>query len=193
MELNNLIGNQLLFALLFGCFVQVATIFVLLRVALGLNQIDFAIVTLVLSLVLSAALVEKKLDGFKVQQLSQPQSATLSASPQLKEFMLEHSDARVLSQFSQIFPQQEDRLESDQGVFSLQAVYLFSQLKRALSLGLILILPLFLIDFIVAIALNLVGIQGLSSQTVSIPLKLLLLAFVDAWDLIISKLLVGFV
>ncbi len=185
MQVFEIFSNQFLPAILFGCFVQVATIFVLLRVALGLNQFDLAVVTLLLSLVISAAFTEQK---FPADSVHKPEFRL-----KISEFMQEQSDPLIVARLPASISEASSDNKAADGFFRIQAVYLLSQFKRAISVGLLLIVPLFLIDFLVAVALSLAGIQNLSVQTVAIPLKLLLLAMVNAWDLILSRLLTGFI
>lgn len=185
MQVIDTFSDQFVLAILFGCFVQVATILVLLKSALGLNQLELSIVTIVLSLVISAAFVQHKFQTDSIN-LSNENFKT-----KISDYMLEKSDpalsARLPATLSSDAEDGKDRF------FIIQAVFLLSQFKAALSVGVLLIIPLFLIDFLVAVALNLAGIQNLAVQTVAVPLKLLLLASVGAWDMLISKLLTGFI
>ena len=67
--------------------------------------------------------------------------------------------------------------------------FLISELKKALSIGLMLLIPFIAIDLVVAHLLTLVGVAHLSAGVVSLPLKLLLFAAVDGWSLLVTKLL----
>jgi type III secretory pathway component EscR/type III secretory pathway component EscS len=61
--------------------------------------------------------------------------------------------------------------------------------KEAFQLGLGLLIPLLLIDLIVANSLMALGMTQMSSSSLSLPLKLLLFFAVDGWTLVSDKLL----
>jgi len=67
--------------------------------------------------------------------------------------------------------------------------YVLSELKQAFKLGLKLLLPFLVIDLIVAHIFTAMGIVTLSSFSLSFCLKVILLASVGGWDLIIKNIL----
>jgi flagellar biosynthesis protein FliP len=71
----------------------------------------------------------------------------------------------------------------------LTRAFLISELKSALSIGVMLLVPFVVTDILVAHFLTLVGISSLSAAVVSLPLKLLLFLAVDGWTLLAKKLL----
>lgn len=70
--------------------------------------------------------------------------------------------------------------------------FVLSELKTAFAIGIRLILPLVLIDLLVAGVLASLGLFLLPPLVVSIPLKLLLFVSADGWTLITTTLLGGF-
>ena len=71
----------------------------------------------------------------------------------------------------------------------LIAAFLVSELRVALTLGLIFLIPFFLVDLLVSVALGALDLQNVSQQIVAVPLKLLLFFVIDGWALITTKLL----
>lgn len=190
--------------MLFGCFVQVITILSLLRYGLGLNGFDMGIVSFLLSLVLSIFMVEARF-GLSAT-LENTVAGRAIAFEQILEsevrpFLIEASDPAIARRVALLASSISNKKPTAAGapaveqssLAQLQASYILSQLKRALTVGLILLIPLLLIDLMVAVTVTLVGIQSLPAAVLSIPLKLLLFLIIDGWGLIVNKLLVGFV
>jgi type III secretion protein R len=82
-----------------------------------------------------------------------------------------------------------EALKSDLG--RLLPAYTLSQLKSALVLGVMLLIPFVLLDLVVVHVLSLLGIQQIGAQVVSLPLKLILFLAIDGWGLLGAKLLAG--
>jgi flagellar biosynthetic protein FliP len=201
MDLFGPISGGLLGVLLFGCFVQVITILSLLRYGLGLGGFDFGVVSFILSLVLSLLMVEAKFG------LSATLEKTIEGTPigfsqildsKVRPFLIESSDPQIVQRVSLLSTSLRVGSTASPDVNNtslaqLEASFLLSQLKRALTVGLILLIPLIIIDLMVAFTLTVVGIQSVSATVISIPLKLLLFVTIDGWGLIVNKLLAGFI
>jgi flagellar biosynthesis protein FliP len=72
---------------------------------------------------------------------------------------------------------------------AIAPAFILSELKQALSIGCLILIPFIAIDLIVAHLMALVGIGHLATSVVSLPLKLLLFLAVDGWTLLAKKLL----
>jgi flagellar biosynthetic protein FliP len=196
------LSGGLLGILIFGCFVQVITLLSLLRYGLGLNGFDFGIVNFLLAFVLSCLMVEAKfgitstlertVEGSGVQ-FSQVLDSKVkpfmesATEPQIAQ-RLRSLSASIEGSSLTASPQAQER----RSLAETGAGFILTQLKRSLTLGLMLLVPLVLIDFMVGVVITMVGIPSLSSAVVSIPLKLLLFVVIDGWTLVINKLLLGF-
>lgn len=201
MDLFAAFSGSLLGILLFGCFVQVITILSLIRYGLGLTGFDVGLVSFVLALVLSLLMIESKFG------LNSSLEKTVSGSPivfseviesKVKPFLIEASDPLISQRVSQLAnsiasSNKQNSESTTTSLAQLEATFLLSQLKRALTIGLILLMPLLVIDIMVAITLTVVGVQTIPAAVVAIPLKLLLFVIIDGWSLIVNKLLIGFI
>ena len=155
------------------------------------------IVSFILALVLSLLMVETKF-GLSGSLEKTVQGAPIGFSQvldsKIRPFLIANSDAVISQRVATIakaaVPKSDDISSS---LAELEASFLLSQLKRALTIGLILLIPLLVIDLMVAVTLTLVGIQSIPAAMVAIPLKLLLFVIIDGWGLIVNKLLVGFI
>lgn len=187
-------AGGLLGVLLFGCFVQVITILSLIRFGLGLRGVDMGIVSFLLALVLSLLMVEGKfgISGSLDKTIAgTPLEFSPALEPKVKPFLLAATDPEIARRLR--FAQTSSGSSANEpSLAELEAGFILSQLKRALNVGLILLIPLIVIDVLVAVALAAVGIQTLSTAVVAIPLKILLFVMIDGWNLIVNKLLTGF-
>jgi len=81
--------------------------------------------------------------------------------------------------------------ETDPGALRI-AAFLLSELKAAFELGLILLVPLLVIDLLTVNVLMALGVSQLSHVVVALPLKILLFFALDGWGLIAAKILRGY-
>jgi len=71
--------------------------------------------------------------------------------------------------------------------------FVTSELTEAFQIGFIIFVPFIVIDMIVSNVLLAMGMQMLSPQTISLPLKILLFVLADGWHLIMKGLVLGYV
>jgi type III secretion protein R len=70
--------------------------------------------------------------------------------------------------------------------------FTISELKEAFQIGFILFVPFLVIDMVVSNILMALGMQMLSTATISLPFKILLFVLVDGWYLISRGLVLGY-
>jgi flagellar biosynthesis protein FliP len=76
---------------------------------------------------------------------------------------------------------------------ALVATFVLSELKAALQMGILLLVPFLVVDLLVANILMLLGITQIPALLVSLPCKLLLFLAVDGWGLIVEKCVGGYI
>lgn len=74
----------------------------------------------------------------------------------------------------------------------LVPAFLISELTRAFETGFLLYIPFLLIDFVVSVVLVAIGMQMLSPNVISTPLKLLLFVSVDGWSRLVHGLILSY-
>jgi type III secretion protein R len=87
-------------------------------------------------------------------------------------------------------PQQADVTPHDLAVV-LPAFFL-TELKEALELGFLLLLPFFVLDLVIAALLASLGMQTLPQSSVALPFKLLLFLSVDGFRTLVEALVSGY-
>jgi type III secretion protein R len=70
--------------------------------------------------------------------------------------------------------------------------FFVTELKEALQLGFLLLLPFFVLDFAIATMLATLGMQGLPQSSVALPFKLLLFVSLDGFRTLVETLVGGY-
>ncbi len=178
--------------LLFSQFVKFATVLSVFRYGAGLVGFELGVVTLVAALGLAFATLPKEVreSGAAVAIVSGAPADTVALRTSLVPTMAASLDPQIVKGLygadTSLTP---ESLKSDLG--RLLPAYTLSQLKSALVLGVMLLIPFVLLDLVVVHVLSLLGIQQIGAQVVSLPLKLLLFLAIDGWGLLGAKLLAG--
>jgi type III secretion protein R len=88
--------------------------------------------------------------------------------------------------------------EAQQGALSehdfavVLPAFFVTELKEALQLGFLLLLPFFVLDLVIASLLAALGMQGLPASSVALPFKLLLFVSVDGFRTLVEALVTGY-
>lgn len=178
--------------LLISAFVRFATVFGLLRYALGLTGWTFGIITGGLSLILSIAVMSVQIPQVSIDIFNPRSVAEIQVEKTFRPFIEKHTDKTILSRMYGALKRDEPREAKDHSFSILTSAFLLSELKIAFQIGLVLIIPFLVIDLLVAHVCTLLGFSSLSPSTISLPLKLIIFFSVDGWTLITERLLMSF-
>ncbi len=74
----------------------------------------------------------------------------------------------------------------------LLPAFVVSELTSAFSIGFLVFLPFLIVELVIANVLTALGLQSVSSSTVSLPFKLLLFVLADGWYLLARALVLGY-
>lgn len=190
--------------LLLTSFVRILTTLCILRFGLGLDGWGFGIAMVGLALGLTWFVISPQFEqgrGIRsilqaVQDGDQKQWQTT-----FKPFLMKHAAVDVRERFARIavklaHPKEESLqiegplVESDA---VLIAAFLVSELRNAFQIGLLLIIPFFILDLIVTNILMCLGITQLPYQVISLPLKFALFCIIDGWALLADKLVSAYI
>lgn len=69
--------------------------------------------------------------------------------------------------------------------------FVVSEIKKAFSIGIKILLPFLVIDLVLAYLLAALGTTSISSSIISFPLKILAFTAVDGWTLVVENLIKG--
>lgn len=197
----------ILVALSTSAYVKLATVLAMLRAGFGVSTIPGFLITGVLSLGLSFFIMYPVIQRSLVAvDSSIAQKTTLSELDRIeainagaevwKEFVAKQAHPYEKERFQNLALKQagdevsaETATELSSSWQILAPAFLVSELKEAFATGLSVLLPLLIIDLLVAHLLAAMGLMNVNAHVVSFPLKILLFVMVDGWALITNNLL----
>ncbi len=208
-------------AVLTTSFVKIAVVMMLLRNALGVQQIPPNMALYALALILSAYVMgpvivqvgeELKTVGQTEQVFPGPDSGSAASAGNgniasiisavqrgvepVRGFMMRHSDAQhrefFVSSARELWGDEQAAHLRQDDLLVLVPAFLLSELTAAFKLGFLLYLPFVVIDLIVSNILLAMGMMMVSPITISMPLKLFLFVMVDGWTRLIQGLVLSY-
>jgi flagellar biosynthesis protein FliP len=118
-----------------------------------------------------------------------PLEAAEKAAMPVREFMLRQTRPHDLLLMTKISGCERPRSPGEISLVTLSASFLLSELKTAFQIGLVILLPFVLVDLAVSLAISVLGLSGLSTTAVAVPIKLALFVSIDGWNLVVGSLL----
>lgn len=206
-----LLGLLPLAAVLTTSFVKISVVMMLVRNALGIQQVPPNMALYALSLILSAYVMGPVFvqigQGLQNTAVAEQQESAQSqirsiigvveqgAEP-VRAFMLRHSDAKHRDFFVRTAralwgPDQAQGLGAEDFLVLVPA-FMLSELTAAFEIGFLLYLPFVVIDLVISNILLAMGMMMVSPVTISMPLKLFLFVMVDGWTRLIQGLVLSY-
>jgi type III secretion protein R len=183
-------------------FVKISVVFLLIRNALGVQQIPPNMALNALAIILSGYIMAPTF--VETYDLLSKGNHTFTSAEGLKsayevgkapltKFLNAHAAEReklfFMESAKSLWPKElADQLSPDSIVVVLPA-FTVSQLREAFEIGFLLYLPFIAIDLIVSNILLAMGMMMVSPLTISLPFKLFLFVMIDGW----SRLILGLV
>ncbi len=183
-------------------FIKLSVVLMLVRNALGVQQIPPNMALNALAIILSGyimlpvflqtfEIVEK--GNLSVGSVSQMKETFIAAKGPFEEFLARHADSKEKAFFleasHQLWPVEIAEGMDENSIAILLPAYTVSQLREAFEIGFLLYLPFLAIDLVVSNILLAMGMMMVSPLTISLPFKLFLFVAVDGW----SRLILGLI
>jgi type III secretion protein R len=207
-----LLGMLSLVPLLVVCttsFLKISLVLLVLRNAIGVQQVPPTLAIYGIALALSAFVMAPTVKeiGQRVMTMETTPAATRAATPLLAQagqvfaplhaFMLKYSrpDQRELFLVSarKLWPPEDARAARATDTMIVIPAFVVSELQTGYEIGFLIYIPFVVIDLLISNLLMALGMQQVSPQTISIPLKLLLFVLVDGWGKLLNALAVSYV
>ncbi|MEW6252124.1 MAG: flagellar type III secretion system pore protein FliP [Planctomycetota bacterium] len=191
--------------LMLTCFGRILVVLILLRQALGTQQLPPSQVLIGLALFLTLLVmaptwervnttaVQPYLDG-RLGQLD----ALGVAGGELRNFMFaqiksagNEQDVYLMYEYARKRPVAADEVldERDVPLTALIPAFILSELKAAFVIGFRIYLPFLVVDLVIATVLVSMGMMMLPPVLISLPFKLLLFVLADGWHLVAGSLM----
>lgn len=180
-------------------FTRVIVVVSFLKNGMGLQQTPPSQVLIGIALFLTLFIMHPVLSEINTQAY-QPyaneeitlQEAASRAEVPIKNFMLQNTENKSLNMFLNFAKMERPADTTELPLTVVIPAFMTSELKRAFTMGFLLLLPFLVIDMIVASILMSMGMMMLPPTMISLPFKVLIFILVDGWQLLMSTLVQSF-
>lgn len=191
------------------CYLKFSIVFVMVRNAMGLQQVPSNLVLNAVALMMSVFVMKPVLESMYSYQHANPvdfSSATSIASfidngtEAYRSYLHKYSDPELTAFFEKIQTSRlaEGELQALEGedqisLFSLLPAYALSEIKSAFKIAFYLYLPFVVIDLVVSSILLALGMMMMSPVVISVPIKLILFVALDGWSILSKGLILQYI
>jgi type III secretion protein R len=191
-----------LFAVVATSFTKIVIVLMIVRNAIGIQQLPPNIIVYSIAMVLSihimGPVIEQTLAkfdaGFAVMSSLDGLVKSLNAaSGPWTEFLRARSTESTRSVFESLLREPAASLTPLQYIgYVLCPAFMADEMTRAFQIGLMLYIPFVAIDLVIGTILVAIGMQTLSPTVISAPVKLLLFIAVEGWTKLFSNMLLSY-
>ena len=192
-------------AVMITSFTKLAIVLLLIRNALGIQEIPPNVAIYGLALILTIYIMApvgqatyERLEGTDLASLETEDvfEKLGEAGEPWRDFLLKHSDPETRKFFidtaEKIWPSDMKDGIDDQNLLILVPAFTASELKRGFEIGFLIYMPFIVIDLVISNILLAMGMMMVSPMTISLPFKLFLFVLVDGWSRLIQGLVLSY-
>lgn len=182
-------------------FLKISAVLLILRNAIGVQQVPSNMVLYGISMVMTLLIMgpiltdagQRFAPGGQMPVTGVEVLESINASiPPFKAFMLSNVDPDYLDSFhktAQQFQKKYDAAPVDKtDLFVVMPAFVASELSEAFRIGLYLYLPFVIIDLAVSSALMALGMMMVSPMSLTVPAKIVLFVAVEGWAKVLQGL-----
>lgn len=182
------------------CFIKFSIVLVMVRNALGIQQVPSTLTLNGIALILTASVMMPV--GKHIAEYASTNNINFNNSASLelfategllgyREYLVRYSEPGLIRFFDRLqHPHQENGSPlvkeeySALSLMTLMPAYALSELQSAFKISFYLYVPFVVIDMVVSSILLALGMMMMSPVTISIPIKLILFVAIDGWSLL---------
>ncbi|WP_429496820.1 EscR/YscR/HrcR family type III secretion system export apparatus protein [Robbsia andropogonis] len=200
------------------CFLKFSIVLVLLRNAIGVQQVPSNLVVNSIALMLAAFVMQPVITKtFQAFEETNQVASIEDAGPYLttvftpyRQYLTQHADKELVTFFQRVSVAAKQRSTAFDAssnnatnepsepntirraavpsLFVLLPAYSLTELRDAFRIGFYLYIPFIVVDLIVSNVLLALGMMMMSPVTISVPIKLILFVALDGWTLVAKDL-----
>lgn len=189
------------------CFIKFSIVFVIVRNALGLQQVPSNMtlngVALLLSMFVMMPVGKEIYNNSQNENLSFNNVASVvnfveTGMSGYKSYLIKYSEPELVSFFEKIqkvnsSEDNEEIIDDDNiSIFSLLPAYALSEIKSTFIIGFYIYLPFVVVDLVISSVLLTLGMMMMSPVTISTPIKLILFVAMDGWTMLSKGLILQY-
>ncbi len=188
------------------CYIKFSIVFVIVRNALGLQQVPSNMtlnaVALMLAVFVMSPVVQQGYDYYKANQVEFTSIDAVVAFVDnglgsYRDYLIRYTDPELAQFFERAqlarenpqAPEQEVAEDLEPSLFALLPAYALSEIKAAFKIGFYLYLPFVIVDLVISSILLALGMMMMSPVIISVPIKLVLFVALDGWSLLSTGLI----
>jgi type III secretion protein R len=188
-------------------FLKISLVLIILRNAIGVQQVPPTLaiygISLALSVFIMAPTVQEISKHATSANFDMRDSRTTpvlekaaDAFEPLRTFMLKYSRPEqrelFLESARKLWPPDVAKDAKSSDILVLIPAFVVSELQTGFEIGFLIYIPFVVIDLFVSNLLMALGMQQVSPQTITMPLKLLLFTLVDGWGKLLNALALSY-
>ncbi|MFC3939329.1 EscR/YscR/HrcR family type III secretion system export apparatus protein [Pseudomonas gingeri NCPPB 3146 = LMG 5327] len=185
------------------CYIKFSIVFVIVRNALGLQQVpsnmSLNAIALLLALFVMTPVVKQGYGYYKDNQVRFDSVEAVvefgeNGLGSYKDYLRRYTDPELAFFFEraqQVGPDEappSSREDVEPSLFALLPAYALSEIKSAFKIGFYLYLPFVIVDLVISSILLALGMMMMSPVIISVPIKLVLFVALDGWALLSTGL-----
>ncbi|CDG82303.1 conserved hypothetical protein [Janthinobacterium agaricidamnosum NBRC 102515 = DSM 9628] len=189
-------------------FLKISLVLLVLRNAIGVQQAPPTIAIYGIALAVSAFVMAPTVQeiGNRALKLQSSTSDSSHAAPLLQQaqttleplhqFMLKFSQPAqrelFLDSARKLWPKDMAKAATSSDTLIVLPAFVVSELQAGYQIGFLIYIPFVVIDLLISNLLQALGMQQVSPQTLTIPLKMLLFVMVDGWGKLLHALAMSY-
>ncbi|MCZ8639621.1 EscR/YscR/HrcR family type III secretion system export apparatus protein [Escherichia albertii] len=188
------------------CFIKFSIVFVIVRNALGLQQVPSNMTLNGVALLLSMFVmlpVGKEIyynsqnENLMFDNVESVVNFVETGMSGYKSYLIKYSEPELVNFFEKI-RKADDNEENDEfskeniSILSLLPAYALSEIKSAFIIGFYIYLPFVVVDLVISSVLLTLGMMMMSPVTISTPIKLILFVAMDGWTMLSKGLILQY-
>ncbi|BBP60584.1 EscR/YscR/HrcR family type III secretion system export apparatus protein [Pseudomonas sp. St316] len=186
------------------CYLKFSIVFVIVRNALGLQQVpsNMALnaIALMLAIFVMTPVMKQGHDYYKREAVAFTDIESVvdfaeNGLGSYKDYLRKYTDPELALFFERAQAVQEETdadwpadEELAPSLFALLPAYALSEIKSAFKIGFYLYLPFVIVDLVISSILLALGMMMMSPVIISVPIKLVLFVALDGWALLSTGL-----
>lgn len=187
------------------CYIKFSIVFVIVRNALGLQQVPSNMtlnaVALMLALFVMTPVMQQGYSYYKQENVAFTSIDAVvdfadNGLVSYKDYLRKYTDPELAKFFERAQAAQGEAEAaplivdepSEPSLFALLPAYALSEIKAAFKIGFYLYLPFVIVDLVISSILLALGMMMMSPVIISVPIKLVLFVALDGWALLSTGL-----
>jgi type III secretion protein R len=187
------------------CYIKFSIVFVIVRNALGLQQVPSNMtlnaVALMLALFVMTPVMQQGYSYYKQENVAFTSIDAVvdfadNGLVSYKDYLRKYTDPELAKFFERAQAAQGEaeaaplivEEPSEPSLFALLPAYALSEIKAAFKIGFYLYLPFVIVDLVISSILLALGMMMMSPVIISVPIKLVLFVALDGWALLSTGL-----